>query len=170
VNRLEKKQFVEQLNAELINAKSVVVTHYRGLTVSEITNLRKSLMKNNVKFKVTKNLLTRIALKGTAFEHLMDGFTGPTAIAYSNDPIAPAKGLMEFAKSNETLVILKGSLDGQLLNKSGVMALANLPSLDELRGKLVGLLVAPAQKIACVTQAPASQLARLIKAHSEKNS
>jgi large subunit ribosomal protein L10 len=119
-------------------------------------------------FKVTKNRIAKLALKDTRYEDLDSLFTGPTAIGTSQDPVAAAKTLVEFAKSNNKLTIVGGSIDGKVLDKSGVEALAKLPSLDELRGKLVGLLQAPAGKLARVAQAPAGKLARVIKAREDQ--
>ena len=119
-------------------------------------------------FKVTKNRLTRLALEGTRFEALTSLFTGPTAIAYSDDPVAAAKVCVEFAKKNEKLTIVGGAMGAQVLDKSGIEALAKLPSLDELRAKLIGTLQAPATKLAGVTQAPAAQLARVFSAYGSQ--
>src|SRR5690606_30632330 len=120
-------------------------------------------------FKVTKNRLTRLALDGTKFQPLADLFTGPTAIAYSSDPVAAAKATVEFAKTNEKLVILGGVLDAQTLDAAGINALATLPSLDELRARLVGMIQTPATRIAGVLQAPAGQLARVMGAYAAKD-
>lgn len=144
----------------------VVVTHYSGLTVSEMGDLRDRMRETGAKFRVTKNRLTRLALKDTKFEALSDMFIGPTAIAYSDDPVAAAKASVEFAKENDKLIVLGGALGEEMLDASGVKALASLPSLDELRGKLVGLLVSPATKVAQVLQAPGGQVARVIGAYS----
>jgi large subunit ribosomal protein L10 len=119
-------------------------------------------------FKVTKNRLTKLALQGTKYENLTDLFTGPTAIGTSSDPVSAAKTLVSFAKTNDKLTIIGGSLDGKVLDKAGVEALATLPSLDELRAKIIGMLTAPATKVARVTQAPASQLARVIQARADQ--
>jgi large subunit ribosomal protein L10 len=119
-------------------------------------------------FKVTKNRLTRLALKGTKFEHLSDLFKGPTGVAFSDDPVAAARVAVKFADDNDKFVVLGGGLDEQALDVSAVTALAKLPSLDELRGKLVGMIQTPATRLAGVTQAPASQLARVISAHVEQ--
>jgi large subunit ribosomal protein L10 len=120
------------------------------------------------KFKVTKNRLTRLALEGSEFEGISELLTGPTAIAYSSDPVAAAKAASEFAKKNEKLVVLGGAMPGQILDAKGVDALAKLPSLDQLRGKLIGVLQAPATKVAGVAQAPASQLARVFQAYAKE--
>ncbi len=146
----------------------VVVTHYSGLTVVEMEDLRGQMREAGAGFKVTKNRLTRLALEGTDFQGLTDMFTGPTGIAYSNDLVAAAKVAVNFAKKNDKLVILGGALGKEILDVDDVKALSTLPSLDESRAKLVGLLNAPAIKIAGVLQAPAGQLARVISAHAEQ--
>jgi large subunit ribosomal protein L10 len=151
------------------NSSTVVVSHYSGLTVAQMEELRGKMREAGAGFKVTKNRLTRLALADSKFEGLSDLMTGPTAIAYSEDPVAAAKATMEFAKKNEKLIVLGGSMDENLLDQDGVKALASMPSLDELRGKLVGLLQAPAQKLAAVTQAPAGQLARVFGAYGSSD-
>jgi len=146
------------------DAAMVVVTHYSGLTVSELGELRSKMYEAGAKFKVTKNRLTRRAIDGTKFSPLSDMFSGPTAIAYSDDPVAAAKVAVNFAKKNEKLVVLGGALGEELLDVAGVKALASLPGLDELRAKIVGMLSTPATRIAGVLQAPAGQVARVIGA------
>lgn len=144
----------------------VVVAHYSGLTVDEMEDLRGQMREAGALFKVTKNRLTRLALEGTKFEGLADLFKGPTGIAYSTDAVAPAKVAVNFAKKNDKFVVLGGALDDQVLDVDGVEALATMPSLDELRGKIVGMLNTPATKVAGVLQAPAGQVARVISAHA----
>ena len=169
MTRTQKEAEVVELNERFSNNELVVVTHYSGLTVEEITNLRDQLREEGGEFKVTKNSLTKIAIKGTQFEGVADLFSGPTGIATSQDPVAAAKVAHKFAKKNENLVILGGSLGSKVLDIKGIEALAKLPSLDEVRGKLVGLLAAPATQIARVLQAPAQQLVSVTKAYSEKS-
>lgn len=166
MDRTEKEDLVATLHQTFDESAMVVVTHYSGLTVSEMGDLRDRMRETGAKFRVTKNRLTRLALKNTKFEALSDMFTGPTAIAYSDDPVAAAKASVEFAKENDKLIVLGGALGEEMLDASGVKALASLPSLDELRGKLVGLLVSPATKVAQVLQAPGGQVARVIGAYS----
>ena len=168
MDRTQKEELVATLNKTFDEAEMVVVTHYSGLTVAEITDLRDRIREAGAKFKVTKNRLTRLALKNTKFEGISDLFSGPTAIAYSNDPVAAAKISVDFSKNNDNLVVLGGALGSERLDADGVKALATLPSLDELRGKIVGLLQAPASKIAQVLQAPGGQVARVISAYSEQ--
>jgi len=167
VNRTEKEELVAEMREVFANSSTVVVAHYSGLTVSEMEALRGKMRDSGAGFKVTKNRLTRLALADSKFEGIADLLSGPTAIAYSEDPVAAAKATMEFAKGNEKLVVLGGAMDENTLDANAVKALASMPSLDELRGKLVGLLQAPAQKLAAVTQAPAGQLARVFSAYGE---
>jgi large subunit ribosomal protein L10 len=169
VNRTEKEELVAEMREVFANSSTVVVSHYSGLTVAQMEELRGNMREAGAGFKVTKNRLTRLALADSKFEGLSDLMTGPTAIAYSQDPVAAAKATMEFAKKNDKLVVLGGSMDENLLDEAGVKALASMPSLDELRGKLVGLLQAPAQKLAAVTQAPAGQLARVFGAYGSSD-
>ena len=168
MKRSDKNDFVQNLKEELKNSSSVVVAHYAGLSVSETDNLRKEMRSNGAKFKVTKNRLTKIALTGTPYESIEDLFAGPTAIAYSSDPVAPARVSVEFEKKFENFKILGGSYEGEKIDNAKINFLATLPSLDQIRAKLLGLLNAPAQKIASITQAPGGQLARLINARSEQ--
>jgi large subunit ribosomal protein L10 len=168
VNRTEKAELIETLQSTLSEAISVVVTQQVGLTVAESSELRARMREAGAGFKVTKNRLTKIALKGTKYEEMADMFSGPTAMGTSPDPVAAAKVLVKFAKENDKLTIVGGSLDGKMLDKAGVEALATMPSLDELRAKLVGLLNAPATKLARVSQAPAMKLARVIQARADQ--
>ncbi len=169
MNRTDKIALVKSLNEVFSQANVVVVTRNSGLTVAEMTDLRNQIRDAGASFKVTKNRLTRLALEGTAFESISDLFTGPTAIAYSDDPVAAAKVVVEFAKKNDKLAVVGGAMGETVLDEDGVKALASLPSLDELRGKLVGLVQAPATKIAGVLQAPAGQLARVLNAYASKD-
>jgi len=142
----------------------VVVTQQSGMTVAEASDLRRKMLEAGASYKVTKNRLTRLALEGTKYEALKELFTGPTAIAVSEDPVAAAKVCVAFAKANEKLTIVGGAMGETKLDPDAIKALATLPSLDELRGKLIGVLQAPATKVAGVVQAPASQLARVFSA------
>jgi large subunit ribosomal protein L10 len=168
VNRSEKAELIETLQSTLNASTTVVVAHQVGMTVAESGDLRGKMREAGAGFKVTKNRIAKLALKGTRFEDLDTLFTGPTAVGTSEDPVAAAKILVEYAKSNNKLTIVGGSMDGKILDKAGVEALAKMPSLDELRGELVGLLQAPASKLARVTQAPAGKLARVVKAREEQ--
>ena len=168
MNRTEKENLVASLKDLFDGSNLMVVTHQSGLSVAESTDLRRQMGEAGASFKVTKNRLTRLALEGTKFADLAPLFSGPTAIATSKDPIAAAKVAVKYAKDNEKLVITGGVLDGKTLDVDGIKALASLPSLDELRGKLVGMLSTPATRIACVLSAPGGQVARVIAAHSEQ--
>ena len=169
MDKSQKKELVSFMRDVMSDAASVVVVNYKGLTVAEMTDLRAKMSEVGASFKVTKNRLTRLALKETDYEGIADLFTGPTAIGYASDPVASAKVLAKFAKDNEKLEILGGGMGSIVLDIDGIKSLAALPSLDELRGKLVGLLQAPATKIAGVTQAPAGQLARVFGAYGNQD-
>lgn len=168
MEKAKKAEVVESLNGLFSEAGSVVVAHYTGLTVAEMSDLRSRMRAAGASFKVAKNRLVVRALQGTAAESIAHLFKGPTGIAFSKDPIAASKVAAAYAKENDKLVILGGVVGTTALDVAGVKALAELPSLDELRGKLVGLLQAPATKIAGVLAAPAGQLARVIGAYSKK--
>ena len=167
MDKAQKRAFVKELNSSLSEAESVIVSHYRGLTVADLTQYRRNMRELGGSVKVAKNRLAKIAFKGTNFENLDPLMTGPTIIASANDPISAAKVTHEFAKTNKDLVILGGTVGTDNLDVAGVKALAAMPSLDELRAKLIGLLSAPAQQLATVTQAPASGLARQLAAKPE---
>ena len=168
MDRTQKQQLAESLHQDFAENVCVVVTHQTGMTVAEVTLLRRQMLGAGARYRVTKNRLAKRALEGTPFAELAPLFTGPTAIAYSRDPVAAAKAAVEFANRNNKLTIIGGGLHGQVLDEAGVKALAILPSLDELRGKIIGLINAPATKIAGILQAPGGQLARLLAAHAEK--
>ena len=168
MNRSEKKDFVKKLKEELSCSSSVIVAHYSGITVNQAEQLRKDMRDNGAKFKVTKNRLTKLALEDTQFKNIGDLFTGPTAIAYSDDPVAPAKVAVSFEKKLENFKIIGGGFDGEKIDTTKINFLATLPSMDELRGKIVGLLSAPAQKIASIVNEPAGKMARMMSAQSKK--
>jgi large subunit ribosomal protein L10 len=169
VEKAKKAEVVEELNGVFSKAGSVVVAHYSGMTVAQMSDLRTRMRAAGASFRVSKNRLAVLALKGTPVEGISHLFKGPTGIAVSDDPIAASKVAVAYAKDNNKLVILGGSVGVTTLDVNGVKALASLPSLNELRGKIVGLLVAPATKIAGIVQAPAAQLARVIGAYSTKD-
>ncbi len=168
VDRSEKEALVAHLGGVFEQASLVVVTKQTGMTVEESTALRRDVREVGAGYKVTKNRITKIALQGTQFEGLAPHFKGPTAIAYSEDPVAAAKAIVKFAEGNDKLEVVAAGLGGNVLDAKGVEALSKLPSLDELRGKLIGVIQAPATKVAGVVQAPASQLARVFSAKAEK--
>ena len=168
MDRSQKADAVAELNAVFNDVGLVVITRNVGLTVAQSTALRGKMRDAGATYKVAKNRLAKIAAKDTPYEGLDEFLTGPTALAWSQDPVAAAKAVVEFAKTNDRIEIVGGAMGKTVLDADGVKALASLPSLDELRAKLVGLLVAPATKIATITQAPAAQLARVLAAYSEK--
>ena len=168
MDRNEKAELVVSLREALSEAGAVVVTRNLGLTVAQSTDLRNKMRDAGANFKVTKNRLAKIALEGTAYTGIGDMLTGPTALATSSDPITAAKIVVEFAKTNDKLEIVGGAMGDTVLDMAGVKALASLPSLDELRAKIVGLIVAPATKLAQITAAPAGQLARVFGAYATK--
>jgi large subunit ribosomal protein L10 len=169
VDRSQKQDLVSSLRSTFESSSIVVVTHYIGLTVADMGELRSEMRKAGAGFKVTKNRLTRLALEGTPYDQLGEMFTGPTAIAYSDDPVAPAKVAMEFAKKNDKLVVLGGAMGDVRLDADGIKQLATLPSLDELRAKIVGMLNTPATRIAGVLQAPGGQIARVLSAKAQQS-
>ena len=168
MDRSQKSDAVAELNTVFSEAGVVVVTRNLGLTVAASTELRGKMREAGASYKVAKNRLAKLALKDTDYEGIGEMLTGPTALGYSEDPVAAAKAAVEFAKTNENLEIVGGSMGGQLLDQAGVKALASMPSLDELRGTLVGLVNAPATKIAQVVNAPANKLARVFGAYGAK--
>ncbi len=168
MDRSQKEALVAEMNGVFTEAGVVVVAEYSGLTVAEMTNLRVKMREAGANFKVTKNRLTRLALDGTDYGSLSEKLKGPVGIAYSSDPVAAPKAAQDFAKENDKFVVIGGAMGATELDADGVKSLASLPSLDSLRGKLVGLLQAPATKIAGVVQAPAGQLARVLSAKAEQ--
>jgi large subunit ribosomal protein L10 len=159
---------VSTLNEVFSNTGVVVVAHYAGLNVAQMTTLRGRMKDAGASLKVAKNRLVKLALKGTDAEHISGLFQGPTVIAYSKDPVAAPKVAAEFAKANEKFVVLGGAMGRTSLDAKGVEALATLPSLDELRAKLVGMIQTPGTRIAAILQAPGGQIARVLAAHAEQ--
>ena len=169
MDRTEKREFVASLADVFAATSMVVVTQNKGLTVAEVTVLRTRMRAAGATFKVAKNRLATLALDGTPFDGIKPMLKGPTALAWSKDPVAVAKVAVEFARTNEKLVLIGGALGAQTLNADGIKALAELPSLDALRAKIVGLIAAPATRIAGVLQAPGAQLARVLGAYANKD-
>jgi len=169
LDRTEKHAFVAELAAVFAETSMVVVTQNKGLTVADVTKLRRQMREAGATYKVAKNRLATLALDGTRFDGIAPLLKGPTALAWSRDPVAVAKAAIEFAKTNDKLVVLGGALGNQMLDASGVKALSELPSLDALRAKILGLINAPATKIAGVLQAPGGQLARVLAAYAKKD-
>ena len=168
MDRAQKTEFVAAPNRTFSETSVVVVTRNLGLTVAQSTQLRNKMREAGASFKVSKNRLVRIAIEGTPYTGISSMLTGPTGLATSADPVAAAKVVVEFAKTNDKLEIVGGSMGDVVLDVNGVKALAELPSLDELRAKIVGLVQAPATKIVQIVQAPAGQLARVFGAYAAK--
>ena len=169
MDRAQKAASIEDIKNVFASSGAVVVTHNLGLTVAEMTDLRLKLRAEGAALKVVKNTLAQKALDGSAGEAGERLFSGPVAIAYAPDPVSAAKVVTDFAKGNEKFVVVGGLMDTTVLDAKGVSALATLPSLDQLRGKIIGLIQAPATKVAGVLQAPAGQLARVFAAYADKD-
>lgn len=169
MDRAEKRDMVATLNSVFSNSGAIVVAHYSGLTVAQLQTLRRQMREAGASVKVAKNRLAKIALDGTDVAHIGSLLTGPTILVYSEDPVAAPKVAVEFAKGHDKFVILGGAMGATSLNVDGVKALATLPSLDELRAKLVGLIQAPATKIAQLSTAPAAKLARVFGAYAKRD-
>ncbi|WP_126172118.1 50S ribosomal protein L10 [Altericroceibacterium xinjiangense] len=168
MDRSQKAESVAQLNAVFKEVGVVVVTRNLGMSVAQSTDLRAKMGEAGASYKVAKNRLAKLALKDTPYEGVEDFLNGPTALAWSTDPVAAAKAAVDFAKTNDKLEIVGGSMGGQTLDEAGIRALASMPSLDELRGTIVGLINAPATKIARVVNEPAAKLARVFAAYGNK--
>ena len=169
LDRTEKREFVAGLHQALSDTSMIVVTRNQGLSVAEATDLRRKMRAAGATFKVAKNRLAHLALEGTRFDGIKPLLKGPTALAWAQDPVAVAKAAVEFARTNEKFVLIGGALGSQTLDATGVRALAELPSLDTLRARLVGMISTPATRIAGVLQAPAGQLARVFGALARKS-
>ena len=169
MDRTEKREFVTSLAAVFADTSMVVVTRNAGLTVAEVTDLRRRMRAAGATYKVAKNRLATLALDGTRFDGIKPLLKGPTALAWAKDPVAVAKAAVEFAKTNDKFVVLGGALGAQTLDAAGVKALSELPSLEALRAQLLGLLQTPATRIAGVLQAPGGQIARVLAAYAKKD-
>ncbi len=169
MDRTEKREFISSLAAVFADASMVVVTRNQGLTVAEVTDLRRRMRAAGANFKVAKNRLALLALDGTKFGGIGPLLSGPCALAWARDPVAVSKVAVEFAKTNEKFVVLGGALGTQTLNADGIKALSELPSLDTLRAGLLGMIGTPATRIAGVLQAPAGQLARVFAAYAKRD-
>ena len=168
MNRDQKEIFIKNIKAIVDENSLVLVFHYRGMSMNEMTDLRVQSFNSGCNIKVTNNRLAKLALKETNKADLSDFFDGPTAIAYSNDPVSLTKLLVEFAKNNNNLVVLGGIMDNEILSVEKIEILSKLPSLEEIRAQLIGLISTPAQKIASVLTAPSGDLARVFNAYSSK--
>ena len=169
MDRSQKEEMVAELKEAFDASEIVIVSKQSGLTVTEAQSLRRAMRAEGATLKVAKNRLVKIAVKDTAKEGLSDLMTGTTAVSYSSDPVAPAKVLADFAKDSDKVEILGGVMGDKMLSAAEVNALAKLPSLDQLRGKIIGVIQAPATKVAGVVQAPAGQLARVFAAYGAKD-
>ena len=168
MNKEKKKMYIEQMKDFFNKKSSILVTHYQGLTVKQIDELRAEMRKHGIFFKITKNRITKLALEGKKLKKLENLFTGPTAVAFSEDAITSAKILTKFAKSNSNLKIIGGIMDDEQLSIEDVEKIATLPTLNEARAKIVGILTAPAQKIMSILLAPGAKIAILTLAKSKK--
>jgi len=168
MNKDKKRAYIEEMKNFFKKTSSVFVTHYQGLTVKQIDKLREEMRKHGILFKITKNRITKLALEGSKFKKLENLFSGPTAIAFSEDAITSAKILTKFAKSNSNLKIIGGIMEEEPLTVEDVEKIATLPTLDEARGKIVGILATPAQKIISILLAPGAKIAILAHAKSKK--
>ena len=168
MNKEQKKSYISEMTAQFENSEAVLVAHYQGLTVKQLDELRAEMRKHGIQFKVTKNRITKLALEKSKCKNLSNLFTGPTAVALSNDAIISAKILTKFSKENTNLKILGGIMGKDILDVAGVANVASLPTLDEARAKIVGLLKAPAQKIVSILLAPATKIAILALEKSKK--
>ena len=169
MDRTEKREFVASLGSVFAETSMVVVTRNNGLTVAEVSELRRRMRASGSTFKVAKNRLAVLALDGTRFDGIKPLLKGPTALAWSKDPVAVAKAAVDYAKTNDKFVVVGGALGTQMLNADGVKALADLPSLDVLRGRLLGMIQTPGTRIASILAAPAGQIARVIGAYARKD-
>ena len=168
MNREKKQDYIKEMTAQFENSEAVLVTHYQGLTVNQLDDLRKQMREHGIKFQITKNRITKLALKTSKCKNLTNLFTGPTAVALSKDAITSAKILTKFSKENKSLKILGGIMGEEVLDVVGVANVATLPTLDEARAKIVRILRSPAQKIASILLAPASKIAILALEKSKK--
>ena len=168
MNKNKKKNYIEEMKAFFNKTSSVFVTHYQGLTVKEIERLRSEMRKHGILFKITKNRVTKLALQGSKFKKLENLFSGPTAVALSEDAITSARILTKFAKSNSNLKIIGGIMEEEPLSVKDVEKIATLPTLNEAKAKIVGILATPAQKIMSILLAPGSKIAILALAKSKK--
>ena len=168
MNKEQKKNYITEMTANFENSEAVLVTHYQGLTVKQLDELRKEMREQGIQFKITKNKITKLALEKTKCKDLANLFTGPTAVALSKDAISSAKILTKFSKENNNLKILGGIMGKDVLDVAGVANIATLPTLEEARAKIVGILTSPAQKITSILLAPASKIAILALEKSKK--
>ncbi len=168
MDKVKKQEYIEKMSSQFDKSEAVIVTHYQGLTMQQLDDLRDRMRAHGIQFKITKNRITKLALQKTRCKDLSNLFTGPTAVALSEDAITSAKILTKFSKENSNLKILGGIMGTDILDVAGVQNVATLPTLDEARAKIVGILRSPAQKIASILLAPASKIAILALEKSKK--
>ena len=164
----QKKVYIDEMSKQFENSKAVMVTHYQGLTMPQMDELRSKMREHGIIFKITKNRITKLALEKTRCKDLADLFTGPTAVAFGEDAIISARILSKFAKDNENLKLIGGIMENEVLDKAGVQNVATLPTLDEARANIVGILNAPASKLVSILLARSEKMSSLSAENSEK--
>ena len=168
MNKEQKKNYISEIESQFKNNEAVIVTHYQGLTMTQLDDLRSKMREHGIKFQITKNRITKLALEKTKCKDLSDLFTGPTAVAFSSDAIISARILSKFAKDNENLKLLGGIMGEEVLDQAGLQNVANLPTLDEARAKIVGILATPASKFVSILLARSEKMSNLSPENSEK--
>jgi large subunit ribosomal protein L10 len=168
MNKEQKKNYISEIESQFKNNEAVIVTHYQGLTMTQLDDLRSKMREHGIKFQITKNRITKLALEKTKCKDLSNLFTGPTAVAFSSDAIISARILSKFAKDNENLKLLGGIMGEEVLDQAGVQNVANLPTLDEARAKIVGILATPASKFVSILLARSEKMSNLAPENSEK--
>ncbi len=168
MNKEQKKNYIADMNAKFENSKAVLITHYQGLSMSQLDELRAKMREHDIKFQITKNRITKIAIEKTRCKDLSNLFTGPTAVAFSDDAIISARILSKFSKNNENLKLLGGIMENEILDKVGVQNIANLPTLDEARAKIVGILSTPASKFVSILLARSEKMSNLTSENSNQ--
>ena len=168
MNKEQKKNYISEMETQFQNNEAVIVTHYQGLTMSQLDELRAQMREHGIKFKITKNRITKIALEKTKCKDLSNLFTGPTAVAFGSDAIMSARILSKFSKDNENLKLIGGLMGTEVLDQTGIQNVANLPTLDEARAKIVGILATPASKLVSILLARSEKMSNLTPENSEK--
>ena len=168
MNKEQKKNYISEIENQFKNNEAVIVTHYQGLTMTQLDDLRSKMREHGIKFQITKNRITKLALEKTKCKDLSNLFTGPTAVAFSSDAIISARILSKFAKDNQNLKLLGGIMGEEVLDQAGVQNVANLPTLDEARAKIVGILATPASKFVSILLARSEKMSNLAPENSEK--
>jgi large subunit ribosomal protein L10 len=168
MNKEQKKNYIAEISTQFDNSEAVMVTHYQGLTMTQLDELRSKMREHGIQFKITKNRITKLALEKTKCKDLSNLFTGPTAVAFGNDAIISARILSKFSKDNKNLKLLGGIMGGEVLDQAGVQNVANLPTLDEARAKIVGILATPASKFVSILLARSEKMSTLSPENSEK--